>query len=57
MTWYSGEGGLSGLVRTIGRATDDVKRVRRAWHWDTPRPHTWPEQGAVVPAPASMVKP
>jgi 1-acyl-sn-glycerol-3-phosphate acyltransferase len=53
VTWYSGEGGLSALVRTIGRATDDVKRVRRAWHWDTPRPHTWPAQGAVVPAPAS----
>lgn len=53
MTWYSGEGGLSGLVRTIGRAADDVKRVRRAWHWDTPRPHTWPEQSDVVPAPAS----
>jgi len=28
-------------------------RVRRAWHWDTPRPHTWPEEGAVVPPPAS----
>lgn len=53
MTWYSGEGGLSGLVDAIGRITDDVKRVRRAWHWDTPRPHTWPERGAVVPAPAS----
>ncbi|HEV2475544.1 MAG TPA: lysophospholipid acyltransferase family protein [Candidatus Dormibacteraeota bacterium] len=31
----------------------DIRRVRRAWHWDTPRPHTWPEQGAVVPASAS----
>jgi len=28
----------------------DVERVRRGWHWDTPRPRTWPEQGAVVPA-------
>src|ERR1700737_275657 len=53
MTWYSGEGGLSGLVETIGRVTDDIKRVRRAWHLDTPPPHTWPERGAVVPAPAS----
>src|SRR3977135_983585 len=53
MPWYSGEGGLSGLVSTAGRIRDDVQRVRRAWHWDTPRPHTWPEQGAVVPAPAS----
>ena len=53
MPWYSGEGGLSGLVRTVAGITNDVTRVRRAWHWDTPRPHTWPEQGAVVPAPAS----
>jgi len=28
----------------------DVERVRRGWHWDSPRPRTWPEQGAVVPA-------
>jgi len=27
--------------------------VRRAWHWDTPRPHTWPAQGEVVPERAS----
>src|SRR5260370_12412573 len=31
----------------------DLGRMRRGWHWDTPRPHTWPEQGAVVPPPAS----
>ena len=31
----------------------DIRRVRRAWHWDTPRPHTWPEQSAVVPASVS----
>src|SRR4029077_20244490 len=30
-----------------------VTRVRRGWHWDTPRPRGWPEQAAVVPAPAS----
>jgi 1-acyl-sn-glycerol-3-phosphate acyltransferase len=30
-----------------------VTRVRRGWHWNTPRPHTWPAQGAVVPAPAT----
>src|SRR6202022_921051 len=28
-------------------------RVRRAWHWDTPRPHTWAAQGATVPTPPS----
>jgi 1-acyl-sn-glycerol-3-phosphate acyltransferase len=53
MPWYSGQGGLSGLARTMAGIANDVTRVRRAWHWDTPRPHTWPEQGAVVPAPAS----
>lgn len=53
MPWYSGEGGLSGFAHTVAGIANDVTRVRRAWHWDTPRPHTWPEQGAVVPAPAS----
>ncbi|MGA7912965.1 MAG: lysophospholipid acyltransferase family protein [Candidatus Dormiibacterota bacterium] len=52
MTWYSGEGGVVRLAGTVRGAFDDVSRVRRAWHWDTPRPHTWPERGAVVPAPA-----
>jgi 1-acyl-sn-glycerol-3-phosphate acyltransferase len=51
--WYSGERGLTQLVRTVGAAVSDVRRVRRAWHWDTPRPHTWPEQGATVPERAS----
>jgi 1-acyl-sn-glycerol-3-phosphate acyltransferase len=53
MPWYSGEGGLNRLAQTVGGAMRDVRRVRRGWHWDTPRPHTWPEQGAVVPTPAS----
>lgn len=53
MTWYSGEGGAVGLTGKVRGAIADVSRVRRAWHWDTPRPHTWPERGAVVPAPAS----
>lgn len=38
---------LAGTVRGV---VEDVSRVRRAWHWDTPRPHTWPERGAVVPS-------
>src|SRR6266704_2481563 len=53
MPWYSGDRGIvqmAGAVRDMAR---DVKRVRRGWHWDTPRPRTWPEQGAVVPASAS----
>ena len=53
MPWYSGERGLTRLSGAIGGILDDVQRVRRAWHWDSPRPHTWPERGAVVPAPAS----
>ncbi|HKW06854.1 MAG TPA: lysophospholipid acyltransferase family protein [Candidatus Dormibacteraeota bacterium] len=52
MPWYS-EAPLTRLTNTAGGLARDVRRVRRAWHWDTPRPHTWPEQGAVVPTPAS----
>jgi 1-acyl-sn-glycerol-3-phosphate acyltransferase len=53
MTWYSGGGGFTRLADAVGGAVRDVRRVRRSWHWDTPRPRSWPEQGAVVPAPAS----
>ena len=53
MPWYSGEGGLTGLVGTIRGVARDVRHVRRGWHSDSPRPHTWPERGAVVPTPAS----
>src|SRR5579859_5433131 len=53
MTWYSGEGGLTSLAGAIGSVVNDVTRVRRAWHWDTPRPHTWPARGAVIPDRAS----
>ena len=48
--WYSGERGVTQLASAVGSLVEDVSRVRRAWHWDTPRPHTWPERGAVVPA-------
>ena len=37
----------------MGGVASDVRRVRRGWHWSGPRPHTWPEPGAVVPAPPS----
>jgi 1-acyl-sn-glycerol-3-phosphate acyltransferase len=53
MPWYSGDRGLVRFTGMIGGVVDDVQRVRRAWHWDSPRPHTWPERGAVVPTPAS----
>jgi 1-acyl-sn-glycerol-3-phosphate acyltransferase len=52
LAWYSGAP-LTRLANTAGGLVRDIGRVRRGWHWDTPRPHTWPEQGAVVPAPAT----
>jgi len=52
VAWYS-EPPHTRLAGLAGAALNDVMRVRKAWHWDTPRPHTWPEQGAVVPAPPS----
>jgi 1-acyl-sn-glycerol-3-phosphate acyltransferase len=52
MAWYSG-GPLTRVTALAGSAIADVSRVRKAWHWDTPRPRTWPEPGAVVPPPAS----
>src|SRR5690242_20201614 len=52
MAWYS-EAPLTRVAQAAGGALNDVARVRKAWHWDAPRPHTWPERGAVVPAPAS----
>ncbi|TMG64044.1 MAG: 1-acyl-sn-glycerol-3-phosphate acyltransferase [Chloroflexi bacterium] len=50
MAWYS-EGPLTRLAAATGGIARDVSRVRRGWHWDTPRPHTWPERGPVVPPP------
>ena len=52
MPWYS-EPPLTRLGQVAGDALHDIRRVRRAWHWNEPRPRTWPEQGAVVPAPPS----
>ena len=53
MPWYSGNGGVMKVADTIGGVAADVQRVRRAWHWDSPRPRSWPATGAVVPPPAS----
>jgi 1-acyl-sn-glycerol-3-phosphate acyltransferase len=53
MPWYSGDRGPVQLLRAAGDVAKDIRRVQRGWHWDTPRPHTWPERGAVVPARAS----
>jgi len=60
-----GAGG--GMIKAVGTAArseiealtgrrvhlDLSVRVRRGWRWNSPRPHTWPEQGAVVPPPPS----
>src|SRR5256712_4563149 len=53
MPWYSGDRGPVQLMRAICGLPHDLRRRRRGWHWDPPPPRTWPEQGAVVPAPAS----
>jgi 1-acyl-sn-glycerol-3-phosphate acyltransferase len=52
VSWYT-EGPLTRLVDVASRAAGDVMRVRKGWRWSSPRPNTWPEQGAVVPPPAS----
>src|SRR3981189_3748011 len=52
MTWYQGEG-VGILAHAGAGAARDVRRVRRGWHWDTPRPRSGPGRGAVVTTPAS----
>src|SRR5437879_11871489 len=52
MAWYS-DGPLSRLASLAGGAVGDVARVRRGCAWNRPGRQTWPQQGAVVPAPAS----
>ena len=50
MPWYS-EGPLTRILDLAAEAASDVRTLRRRWHWNTPRPQSWPERGAVVPAP------
>jgi 1-acyl-sn-glycerol-3-phosphate acyltransferase len=52
VAWYT-EAPLTRAADAARTALSDVRRVRKGWHWNTPRPHTWPEAGAVVPAPPS----
>jgi len=47
--WYSGKIGLSALARGIGGAVDDYRKMRRGFHWDSPRPAEWPEASNAVP--------
>jgi len=51
--WYSGERGLTQVTGAVGDLLHDISRVRRGWYWNTPRPRSWPAQGAVVPPRAS----
>jgi 1-acyl-sn-glycerol-3-phosphate acyltransferase len=46
--WYAG-GPLTRIGSLVGGALDDLAWLRRGWHWDTPRPASWPERAAVVP--------
>ena len=41
------------MTGVVGDLLHDISRVRRGWYWNTPRPRSWPPQGAVVPARAS----
>jgi 1-acyl-sn-glycerol-3-phosphate acyltransferase len=50
--WYSGSA-LTNLMRSAGNALDDVRRLRRGWHWRGPRPASWPEPESAVPDRAS----
>jgi 1-acyl-sn-glycerol-3-phosphate acyltransferase len=47
--WYSGRVGLSALAAGIGGMVADYRRLRRGFHWDTPRPKDWPDAANAVP--------
>jgi 1-acyl-sn-glycerol-3-phosphate acyltransferase len=48
MPWYSGQA-LSRLLNLGGDALEDVRRLRKGWHWNSPRPRSWPEAQPAVP--------
>lgn len=47
--WFSGKVGLSALVAGVGGMVADYRKLRRGFHWDTPRPASWPEAANAVP--------
>jgi 1-acyl-sn-glycerol-3-phosphate acyltransferase len=51
--WYSGEYGVSALARRLLGVAGEYRRLRRGFHWDTPRPASWPERSNAVPERAS----
>lgn len=52
MPWYSA-GPLTRIASVLDGAAGDLADLRRGWRWNSPRPHTWPERGAVVPPAAT----
>ena len=47
--WFSGRVGLSAVVAGVGGMVADYRKLRRGFHWDTPRPASWPEAANAVP--------
>ena len=47
--WYSGRVGVSALLADVGGMVADYRKLRRGFHWDTPRPASWPEAANAVP--------
>ena len=47
--WFSGRVGLSAVVAGVGGIVADYRKLRRGFHWDTPRPASWPEAANAVP--------
>lgn len=47
--WYSGRIGVTALVDAAAGMLADYRKIRRGFHWDTPRPRDWPEPAGSVP--------
>lgn len=47
--WYSGRVGISSLAAGVGGIVADYRKLRRGFHWDTPRPASWPEAASATP--------
>jgi 1-acyl-sn-glycerol-3-phosphate acyltransferase len=47
--WYSGRYGVSSLAAGVGGMVADYRKLRRGFHWDTPRPASWAPAANAVP--------
>jgi len=47
--WYSGRVGISSLAQGVGGMVADYRKLRRGFHWDTPRPASWAPAANAVP--------